>query len=35
MKGVVSSEEGSNVKGIVDARPSRVVAANSRLEALS
>lgn len=35
VKGVVSSEEGSNVKGIVDSRPSRVVAANLRLEAFS
>lgn len=35
VKGVVSEEEGSNVKGMVDSRPLRVVAANLRLEAFS
>lgn len=35
VKEVVSSEEGSNVKGIVESRPSRVVAANLRLEVFS
>lgn len=35
VKEVVLSEEGSNVKGIVESRPSRVVAANLRLEAFS
>ena len=35
VNGVMSEEEGSNVKRIVDSRPSRVVAANLILDVFS